>query len=366
MNCLLYVCIMIRCGRFPMPSVSPVNASVTFNRLQEDLRLGLTCLKDLWHYDAKDWVTSVHAADINQDGDVEVLAGSNDGRVCALTRDGKLRWEKVIGDKTIVTAIVACPIVSEQQQARVVTSTRDGKIYVLNSAGDAILPPGAEAPAPTYWYDVQRPILQIWMDSSFPQTVVFAAEDRCAYALGLASNELLWRFQIEEPIRAIYIYDLDDDGEAETLVGSDKGILYLISSTGLLLAQQQMDQAISALYAADIDQDGVVEILVGTRNKKLFALTPDLQEKWVQVLSSRPLAISVVDVNRDQQLELLVSCDDQSFAIFDYLGKPVWRQKLGKRYRSLNALDLDLDGHIEVLAGAADSRIYAFRIQLRI
>lgn len=56
-------------------------------RLQENLRLGLTSFSYLWQYDeVKDWVTGVHAADINQDGDLEVLAGSRDGRVCALSK----------------------------------------------------------------------------------------------------------------------------------------------------------------------------------------------------------------------------------------------------------------------------------------
>ena len=85
-----------------------------FSRLQDNLRLELTCVRDLWHYEAKGWVTGVHAADIDQDGDIEVLACSHDGRVCALTRDGHLRWEHIVGEKALVTAIVACPPSSDR------------------------------------------------------------------------------------------------------------------------------------------------------------------------------------------------------------------------------------------------------------
>ncbi len=345
-----------------MPSLS---ASTPFTRLQEDLRLGLTSLKDLWNYEAKDWVTSVHAADINKDGETVVLAGSRDGRVCALNRDGEVIWEKVVGEKVMITAIVVCPPASERQSARVATSTRDGKIYVLNESGEEILPPDASIPGPKYWFDAHQPILQMWMDSTLPLTVVFATED-CCYSFDLAGNQLRWSFPVDDPIRAIFTFDVNGDGEPETVIGSENQTLYLISSTGQLLASQEMDQAISTLHAADIDRDGVVEILVGTRSKKLFALLPDLQEKWMQTLSSRSLAIAVADVNKDDQREILVSCDDQSFATFDNTGELVWRQLLGKRYHSLNTSDLDLDGHIEVLAGADDSRVYAFRIQLSV
>jgi len=346
-----------------MPSTAITEAASA--RLQANLRLGLNCIKGLWTYEAKSLVTGVHAADINQDGDIEVLAGSLDGRVCVLSRDGHARYDKVIGGKKPVTAIVACPS-SEQQPACVIASTFDGKIYVLNQQGDEIPPPGSGASAPPYWFDAQQAITQMKLDASLPLTVVFAAEDRCVYNFDVAQNQLRWRFPTpaNDPIRTIFLCDINGDGYTETLVGTDNKMLYLLSSSGEQLASHQMDQAICALFAADIDRDGKYEVLVGTRTKKLTALTHTLQEKWVQTLSSRPLAISVCDVNNDHQSEILVTCDDRSFSVLDNAGKSIWRQELKTRYHSLNAFDLDRDGYVEILAGADDARIYAFRIQL--
>lgn len=347
-----------------MPTVSGGAVAAARVRLQDNLKLGLTCVKELWHYEVKDWVTSVHAADINQDGDIEVLAGSRDGRVCALTRGGHQRWERVIGDKKLVTAIAAYSPLSEQHEACVVTSTRAGKIYVLDKQGNELAPPGLEETGPTYWVNVHQAITHMWLDPTLPLTVVYAAEDHCAYSFDVAHNRLRWRFPIDDQIRALYVADIDGDGRAETLIGSENKQLYVLSSTGKLLDTCKMEQAIFTLYAVDLEGNGQVDILVGTRTKKLFALTANLQRKWVQQLSSRPLAISVADVNNDRQPEILVACDDQSLSILDTMGKPIWRQPLGKRYSSLNTFDLDLDGHIEVLAGADDSQVYALRIQL--
>jgi VCBS repeat protein len=47
--------------------------------LQEALRQGLAVATELWSFSTTDWVTSVHAADIDGDGDIEVVAGSRDG-----------------------------------------------------------------------------------------------------------------------------------------------------------------------------------------------------------------------------------------------------------------------------------------------
>jgi len=98
-----------------------MSSTLMHTRLQEDLRLGLTCVKELWHYDAKDWVTGCQAADINLDGDIEVVAGSSDGRVYALSRDGRKRWVSIVGAKASVTALVACSPSSEQPVACVIS-----------------------------------------------------------------------------------------------------------------------------------------------------------------------------------------------------------------------------------------------------
>lgn len=332
-------------------------------RLQEDLKAGLNCVKDLWQHPVKDWITSIHAADINQDRDTEVLAGSHSGRVYAFDKNGQRRWESIIGDKAWVTAVVARSA-SEDLEACVVASTRDGKIYVLDQKGKTIAPPDSGPSGPLYWFDVHQPILQMCIDTSQDFTIVFSAENSTVYHFDIAANRLNWSLKIDSAIRSLYACDVNGDGLQEVLLGSENRMLYLISSRGTMLASCEMEQSVYSLFASDIDNDEEVEILAGTRTKKIFALTPQLQEKWSQPLSNRPLAISVVDVNNDKRPEILVSCDDQSLSILDMTGKLIWRHYLNKRYHCLNLSDLDRDGHIEVLAGTDDSNVHALRIQL--
>jgi outer membrane protein assembly factor BamB len=342
----------------------------TLSRLQDNLRLGITCVQEIWRDEQiKDWVTGVHAADIDQDGDIEVLASSGDGRVRALTRDGRLRWDRIIGDKTWVTAVAACAPVSDTLPACVIASTRDGKIYVLDQDGRE-LPPDPEKPEIRYWFNAKSSISQMSILTLQPLTVVFAADNYQTYALNISTNQLLWSFSARDQIRAIFPYDIDGDGEMETLVGSDDQHLYILSSQGSLLASTRLDQAIYSLFVSDLDGDGLIEILAGTRTKMLYALTLTRRQeyvftpKWEQKMSSRALALSVANVNSERQMAILVACDDQSLVILDSVGKTIWREKLEARFNSLNAFDLDLDGHTEVLAGTDNSQVHALRIQL--
>src|SRR5229473_6495772 len=79
----------------------PVNTTV--DELHDALGLGLGTVTRVWDYKAKDWVTSIFAADINNDGDVQVVACSRDGRVQLLSaKAGEHRWHRIIGAKAWV------------------------------------------------------------------------------------------------------------------------------------------------------------------------------------------------------------------------------------------------------------------------
>jgi len=53
----------------------------TNTNLQGYLAQGLAGVSELWNYKTKNWVTCVCSGDIDNDGDIEIVAGSRDGRV---------------------------------------------------------------------------------------------------------------------------------------------------------------------------------------------------------------------------------------------------------------------------------------------
>src|SRR2546421_8224602 len=90
--------------------------------LRDLLRLGLSVFSELWNYKAKNWITGVHAADIDNDGDIEIITSSRDGRVRALTKEGMCRWERVIGRKDWVGPIIGLsPVKGSDNRVRIIT-----------------------------------------------------------------------------------------------------------------------------------------------------------------------------------------------------------------------------------------------------
>ncbi|MGB8346168.1 MAG: hypothetical protein WCD86_14890, partial [Ktedonobacteraceae bacterium] len=104
---------------------------------RDALRAGLSVVSEVWSYKAKDWVTSVHAADIDNDGDLEIISCSRDGRVRAFDKEGKLLWERVIGSKAWVGAIVGIQGDKESRE-RVLAGTHDGKVYAFAHNGRTV------------------------------------------------------------------------------------------------------------------------------------------------------------------------------------------------------------------------------------
>ncbi len=354
----------------------------SLSQLHDELSLGLASIRELWYYQTKNWVTDVHAADINRDGDIEVIAASRDGRVYILTREGEFVNYNVVGNKIWVSSVVALLRPQEHQAVRLVAGTRDGKVYALDQEGKGIakehLPlfqssngsskngSSSHSSSTGCLYDTHRSILQIHTHPLAPQQVVFSSEDRCAYSLDLTTGAIRWRFPTGGRVRTIFSCDLDGDGLLETLIGSHDQYLYVVDAYGKERAKYYLGHPVYSLFAEDIDLDGQIEILIGTRAKTLVVLNSKLEVKWSFPVSSRILALTVADFNNDQRKEILASCDNRMLYILNDKGEPMWVHSADARYSSLYAADVDHDGHIEVLAGGEDNmRVYCLRIQLR-
>src|SRR5438128_1146896 len=102
--------------------------AIVINELREALGLGLGTVTRIWSYRTKDWVISIFVGDIDNDGIVEVVACSRDGRVHLLTTDGvdrTRRWDRVVGSKAWVGTVVVSDFLSELKniQTRIIVGT---------------------------------------------------------------------------------------------------------------------------------------------------------------------------------------------------------------------------------------------------
>jgi outer membrane protein assembly factor BamB len=359
----------------------------SLDNLQHELQNGLAIVTPLWSYKTKSWITSVCAADIDQDGKAETVVCTREGRVFLVSETGDERWRRIIGTKAWVgAAAVSDYSAAGASNARIVVGAWDGKIYVLDKNGRTIAKDGRVFPfGPdgkaldkeeqlAYWYDTKHIIRQIYVNPDRPMQILIGSDDRCAHCLDYRTGDELWTFRTSGGVRALFAYDINGDGEDEFLIGSIDGYLYLLDQQGILLSQYPMKHPIYAITAADVDQDGQVEVLVATSGNELVALNymQDQESsadcfvrKWQRGFGNRFLSLWTVDIDADKNIEIIAGSVDKHIYILDAQGKLLWRHNYEHPISGIYPYDLNKDGLPELVIGAEQEAISAVNVNLR-
>ncbi len=322
--------------------------------LQRALRLGLTVVTELWNYPAGDWVSSVHAADIDGDGDVEVLLTARDGNIYILTKRGLLKrklkpageWARTIRGIDNAEAV---------DKTRIVIGLRDSTVQAFDETGGLL-----------WEYQTGHVVRQVRVsdiDQDGKTEILVASEDQYIYALSGEAGEVLWKYRAGDRVHTVHVADVDGDGLVEVLAGSSDKHIYALDSRGWLKWRHDGKSEIHSIYAIDLDADGQVEILYATDGKELYAMTAKGRRKWRFQSDNRILSLAVADLNYDGRLEVIAASEDKHLYVLDEQGKLIWRHNLNSRVFSVYAADIDNDNLIEVLAGTEDS-LHVLRIEL--
>lgn len=384
--------------------------------LRKLLSAGRIVITPEWNYLVDDWVTCVAAADIDDDGDIEIVAGSRDGFVRALTRQGTERWKTFIGFWVTAIALIPSPLAqdlgedqtgqlaltgslaqsSNQFQPRIILSTRHGRVCALNRYGSLL-------PWEQYAEQTPQVIPQLTVHPGHPNEVVVGGEDHILRLLDTATGRELGTYDLRWPIHGVCVADVDGDNEAEILaVSADKAIHILrrvALADGSLEFQERgtIKLAYHSYALAVAEQDTApfhplqnpplagkrAAIILSSDNGKdlrgwTLARTAREQPKdqlaftkiklprapQSHALHSRILTIHTADVNNDGLLETLVGSTDHFLSIFDQQGQLLWRQDFGQNIYGIYACDYDEDGIIEIIVGLGDNNIRACKIEL--
>ncbi len=356
-----------------------------YSAIREDLRLGLSVITKMWNEKAKNWIMCIRTADINNDGKIEILAGSHDGRVRALDEEGNRKWERIIGNKRIVTTIAVATSQGDPR-TRIIVGTQDGKLYVLDEDGKTIdrdekttyafdessgIALQRETEKAAYWQSYNYGIRYLAVNPEHDSTIIIGTDNHWIHAFDYKNQQECWKSPINGEIHAVFSYDLNADGKLETVVGSGARRLEILDANGASIVHRDVQGQVNTIFVSDVDGDGEPEILLVIEGKKLYAFTSSLKEKWHYPshlpLKHRLLSLCVADINRDGANEIILGTEDKQLYILDKERKELWHESLGYRVRCIEASDFDQDRRIELLAGAdgtEDGRVYAIRIGL--
>ncbi len=265
----------------------------------------------IWQYDLPgeiEWGTSaISAADLQGDGDVEVIAGDDRGHVVCLSKEGELLWQ--YDGPHGQTFCPAVGVVGSGSELSIIIS--GSKLPVL-----CLDPTGKER----------------------------------------------WRIDKSVQGASPVIADIDGDGENEIVTGQGNAVIAL-DGAGKVLWTHPMPKVIDGSIAvADADEDGEVEIYAIDLSGKLVALAPGGTELWSANVQQRVRrSPAIADVDGDGNIEVVVS--GYSGEMYVFTGKGEQKEVFTVTHTTNAAptlADFDGDGtpYIVYASGAGSLDVY--------
>ncbi len=337
-----------------------------------------------WRIKAGDLVWSSPAlGDVDGDGQVEVAIGSDDRHLYVLDgATGQTKWRFKTLNRVRSSPVIA-DVDGDGQPEIVVASNQ---VYALDARRQRrkwVFPLQTSTFSSPSVGDI---------DGDGRPEVVIGSYDNLVYALDGASGQAKWRFRTDNGIESSpAIGDIDGDGEAEVVFGfgqvtspGQKGVYALRGRNGQpkwffqVTDEDGEERIISSPALGDVDNDGETEVVLGTNKGTLYVFSGtgdgqgNAQVKYTHQADNKiESSPSLGDIDGDGQLEIVVGSHDFTLYVLKAIeGRRTlnvdWTFSTAGTglqpiiFSSPALADIDNDGEIELVVGASNSLVYAF------
>lgn len=325
-----------------------------------------------WKFPTVDHVkSSPTVGDINNDGELEVVFGSNDRCIYATDLHGNLIWSYEI-DGWIVNSPTIGDVDGDGMPEIVFGGfwlkylpDKDPNLYVLNGEDGSLLWSFTSEGYNERGFQASATLYDINYDGILD--ILIGSMDHYFYVFNGPNGDLIWRSDIfEHFIRASSpIDDIDQDGDMEVVVIDNNGnVRVLRASDGRFEWERNVGDVVEATpLIEDLDGDGYVEIVCFTVMEKegiggAVVLNYDGTLLWNnnEHLGCYTSPV-VVDIDQDGLLDI-VGGDSDDHTIVAYKGNTgdiLWETVLEYSWWSqapLVIVDIDNDMIMELIAGA--------------
>ncbi len=264
---------------------------------------GAAAQETLWTYRAPSGYldASPAVADLDGDGEMDVVVATTVGGVLALDGNGRLLWQKMC-DGAISIAPTALDVTGDPYP----------EVLVLNNYG-----------------------------------VLYCIDGR--------SGDAVWERQLPRSITwgmtAVAAHDLEGDGEVDIVTGDEGGTVVCIAGDGRLRWRYIGEQGATMCPAIDdLGFGPEAEIIVSGTSGRVICLSHEGEVRWEYEGLGPASSPVIADIDGDEQNEVVVALG-QSLTALDRAGALLWTTPLKREVDSaLTVVDVDGDGKSEVYA----------------
>ncbi len=187
-------------------------------------------------------ITTLTQADANADGALDIIAATAAGTVAAVSASGDVQWLAETGS---AIRQMATPDFNGDGAAEVVVGTAAGDVAALTSTGSLLWRQTLAGPALSLTAaDLDGDdVLELLAGDGAGIVTAFAADGRS-----------LWRSSFTETgIWALTVGDVDKDGRADVVSGSEDGLIVVLDNEGAFRGEFTVRGLVSGLRLADME-----------------------------------------------------------------------------------------------------------------
>ncbi len=319
-----------------------------------------------WDFDAQSSITSPPlVADIDGDGNKEIVFGTKQGKLFVLDTDSGIKWfydtnekvdevELMFLDTDIMSSIHAPPNIGDLDNDgmnELVFGTELGVVYALNSKGEVLWKYNAGSP-------VRGQVLMHDLYGDNDKKIIFGCEDKNLYVLN-NKGKLVWKFEAGSSVQSTPAL-LKKENPC-IVFGSDDGTVFCVNHKGELEWKFKTQGKVVAQPAiGKLFNDDRVFIIIGSSDYYLYVLDPEGELRWKYKTEGAIVAkAALADLDNDKKLEIVFgSCDNNVYALNAH-GDKLWSYETDFWVASEPVIeDIDGDGRKEVIVGSYDHNVY--------
>ncbi len=239
-------------------------------------------------------------ADIDGDGNLEILSLGLDTNLIALDSNGNMKENFPINVGEVSVTDFACADLDGDNAAEIIIGTNQGKLIIYNSEAEIVdgfpfIASGSICSAP------------VVLDNN---KIAFGTNDGKVYLVNSFGEEEFSLTIDGEVKKGIALADIDNDSSLDLIFSNANGEIYVVNQSGGILENWPINinkSVANPPIIADIDNDGNLEILLVTADNALYAFENDASimpftPVPMNMLGNSPATLEDIDLDGDFEI----------------------------------------------------------------